>query len=212
MTLLTCDTNKEKTSGTSRTAPGRAGRHHRAVAMSRGPGGRGSGGARRLCHTCQTVSDSVCATVIRFTIGFSIEEFRICFMTAPCAPHPTWLPCSCVGSLRSRSLGPRRAAVERRAAARAGQRRGLSRGVGVGAAAHITTQHTCAAYTAVVHIPLVSRSSRSQPFTAIHNSSHPARLGHLSAPSRSGRLQAGSSSAPCLDILQWRGGRGGGEG
>jgi hypothetical protein len=106
--------------------------------------------------------------------------------------------------------GPRRAAVERRAAARAGQRRGLSRGVGVGAAAHITTQHTCAAYTAVVHIPLVSRSSRSQPFTAIHNSSHPARLGHLSAPSRSGRLQAGSSSAPCLDILQWRGGRGGG--
>ena len=173
-------------------------RRHRGARVGTRRVGRGA-----LCRV------SVCATVIRrFTIGFSIEEFRICFMTAPCAPHPTWLPCR-VPSV-SIARGPRRAAVERHAAARAGQRRGLSRGVGVGAAAHITTQHTCAAYTAVVHIPLVSRSSRSQPFTAIHNSSHPARLGHLSAPSRSGRLQAGSSSAPCLDILQWRGGRGGG--
>ena len=85
-------------------------------------------------------------------------------------------------------LDPRRAAR--------GQRRGLSRGVGAGAAAHVALQHT---------------DDAAHP-SSIQSSSHSARLGHSSAPSRSGRLHAGSSSAPCLDILQWRGGRGGGEG
>ena len=85
-------------------------------------------------------------------------------------------------------LDPRRAAR--------GQRRGLSRGVGAGAAAHVALQHT---------------HDAAHP-SSIQSSSHSARLGHSSAPSRSGRLHAGSSSAPCLDILQWHGEGGGGWG
>jgi hypothetical protein len=135
---------------------------------SRGPGGTRRVGRGALCQ-CVRPGDFV---IRRFTNGFSIEEFRICFMTAPCAPHPTWLPCSCVGSLRSRSL---EAPAGRPWSGTPLRERGS--GAGSAGASGLALQHISRHSTPVQHTQqlFTSRSSparlghsRSQRFTTVH--------------------------------------------
>ena len=138
---------------------------------SRGPGGTRRRGARRRVAVSVCCATKCDRDTSRFTIGFSIEEFRICFMTAPCAPHPTWLPSSCVGSLRSRSL---EAPAGRPWSGAPLRERGS--GAGSAGASGLALQHISRHSTPVQHTQqlFTSRSSpvrlghsRSQRFTTV---------------------------------------------